>query len=943
MSSVPLNAPGPTPWSGVRHVTILCAELVGLAEWNRPRGDLEAARIGARLLALLEIIVTREDAGQVLQAGGDSLLAVFNTASAALSRALEIQRVLDTPLPAGDAPPRPQFRLGLHMGEILLQEGERLELLSRHTQRARALLQAAAPGQILASEAVVEAARDFIGIPPEFLAIQYHGPYYLKNAGATELCEVADRRFRTPAPPARSGIPPAEGSLLGRLELAGYRNLVRLREGSLGVVYRAEEGGTGRTVAIQVLHPWLAQPEGARAKYQLEQTRLSRAEIPDLPPVLANHLDHSPPFLVTDWVEGQPLSQALAGASAARIAKVFGRICSSLERAHRAGAVHGGLTPENVLVRPDGAVTLLDFGLAAFCETQAAEAGLGSGSGGTPPCLAPEVIRGAPRDARTDLYLLGLLLFQVLTGRGPFQRASLHELLQDHLHSDPPWPAGFNPAVPDGLQRICLKALEKNPPDRYQSAGELGEDLERFRRGDRVRTRPTAYDNLLLHRVRQHVGQVRDWAARGLLNEEEQNGLLSAYEGLQRRGLPAVMESRLQRFWQTLVYLSGWTVINGALIWLLTHYADLSRTSRLLLGSIPAVTAFGLAAGMWRAERYRLTFVALVVGILAAPLLTGVWLHEFKVASHIPPPELRNELFAHQDTAQPGPQGVTNRQLLFTFLSALAVALGVMTFTRTTTHSAQALLALVLTYSCGLACWFGLKPLCADGKWAVLAARYLPLLVVTVAVAGFLLQARDRDYQAAPWVFFSALLLMGLLYALSLRALEDWTHLDPKTKQPAGYLLLSASGLFQTALGLWARRHLRHRCRMATLAVVLVGLLNVLAGLALAGWKETWPGHWWRPILFATPVPIAHLALPITALLITLLASRVQMLSFLLVGLAGFAASIHLLGWMYFEHTTAWPKCMIGIGALSFFIALFLELRRSRGHAADDVAGQLRL
>src|SRR5205823_2961779 len=198
-------------------------------EWNQQIGDLEASNIASRMLTLQSIIITRDGAGQVLHFGGDSVLAVFHTASAALNRSLEIQRVLGwVEDGARSERARPKLRIGLHMGEVLVQEGERLEIMSRHINRAHRIMEAAVPGQILASEAVVEAGKDFINVAKEFLAIQYHGEFYLKGAGATQLCEVVDVRFRKPQPPQLCAGNKFETALLGRLELAGYRSLGRL-------------------------------------------------------------------------------------------------------------------------------------------------------------------------------------------------------------------------------------------------------------------------------------------------------------------------------------------------------------------------------------------------------------------------------------------------------------------------------------------------------------------------------------------------------------------------------------------------------------------------------------------------------------------------------------------------------------------------------------------
>jgi hypothetical protein len=145
------------------------------------------------------------------------------------------------------------------------------------------------------------------------------------------------------------------------------------------------------------------------------------------------------------------------------------------------------------------------------------------------------------------------------------------------------------------------------------------------------------------------------------------------------------------------------------------------------------------------------------------------------------------------------------------------------------------------------------------------------------------------------------------------------------------------------AIGVVARHFLRHRGRLATLAVIVAGLANLLAGLTEAGRAGTWPADWAAPEVFGRAVPATHLALPLISLTITLLACRYQMIAFLLVGLVGFAGSIHLLGHLYFEQIAGWPKLMMIAGACCFFSALYLELRRTRGNAVDDVVSQSRL
>jgi serine/threonine protein kinase/class 3 adenylate cyclase len=924
--------------AGLRHVTLFFSELVGLSELSSRVGELEASQAASRLLTLQEIIITRDGAGRVLQLSNDLIYAVFDNASVALNRALEVQRVLGAPRRATHLEVRLRVRVGLHTGEVLVKEGDHVEIISRHVTRARRVMEVAAPGQILVSEGVVDAARDLVDVPKEFVAIEYFGEFYLKGAGATGLCEVADLRFRKPEAPPVFETQSIESAVAGRLELAGYRPLERIGEGPFGVVYKAEEQATGKHVALKVLSSMLADNGLARQRFGREVARVRRMGVPGLAKVLDERLEHQPPFYVMEWVEGQPVDVALRGAAPERVAQVFLELCNVLEHAHTAGIFHGDLKPGNVLVPDKGAPVVMDFGIAAWQGDPQGGRTISTTFLGTPAYMAPEQIRGQPGRPETDVYAVGVLLFKVLAGREPFVGGSIHEVVQSHLHEDPPLPGAVEASVPDGLQRICLKALEKKPEDRYRTMGAMADDLKRCAQGETVRTRPSVYDNLLFHRVRQHVDQIGDWRQRGLLNPEEHNRLVGVYEGLERRGLPAVMEGRHYRFWQTLVYLGGWAVINGSLLWLVQHWTDLIRTSRLMLGSVPAITAFGLAVAMWELERFRLTFVALIVAVVAVPLMTGVWLHEFEVGASVPQERLSYELFHEtQDST-----AFTNLQLLLTTASALLAAAVVMQLTRTTTHSAQATLAVMACYAAGLV-WAGLRLHLEAERWATIALQFAPLVLLLGGMGWILVSHTGRSYQASPWIYAAALLFTAVACVIPLYGIEEWELAEPTIRDPLSYLLLAGCGTVMVTAGLAARRGLGHRCRGATWLVILVGLTNVLLGLWLAGEPERWPEAWWRPTIFGAAVPGAHLVLPAVSLGIALLSCRYQMLSFLVTGLAGFAVSMHAMGYDYFAGSVTWPCLVMIVGAACLAVALAVDLRRTRGDALDDVISRSRL
>ena len=198
------------PRAKAAHGSSSRSELHGLHECARENGNAEAGRLANRWFTLLEIIISRGGAGLVLHHGPNSLCAAFEKPSDALNRALEIQRVLASrpdlrprqvsprrPGSPGTMPrgpgligPRPhsapRVRIGLHLGEVLFQHGAQVEIISRHLLGAQRLMEAAGPGQIYASDAVVEAGRDWIEVPKEALAIPHYGEYYLNDAGAHE-------------------------------------------------------------------------------------------------------------------------------------------------------------------------------------------------------------------------------------------------------------------------------------------------------------------------------------------------------------------------------------------------------------------------------------------------------------------------------------------------------------------------------------------------------------------------------------------------------------------------------------------------------------------------------------------------------------------------------------------------------------------------------------
>ncbi|HEY0173899.1 MAG TPA: protein kinase, partial [Pyrinomonadaceae bacterium] len=275
--------------------------------------------------------------------------------------------------------------------------------------------------------------------------------------------------------------------------ISHYRILGQAGEGGMGVVYVAEDLHLGRRVAIKIPHAGRDESH-YRARFLREARSVSKLQHPNIAAVHDyGETEEGQPFIVMELVSGQTLGDVLAGPglSIARSVEVACQTAEALSEAHRRGVVHRDIKPSNVVIDEQGEVKVLDFGLAK----QLHEDGAGGPDAatlmsartrsdvviGTPLYLSPEQARGSKVDGRSDLFALGALLYECLTGRPAFSGSNVIEIGAQVLHIDPPPPSRFNPRVPAELDRLTLKALAKKPEDRFQSAAEFAAELARVR------------------------------------------------------------------------------------------------------------------------------------------------------------------------------------------------------------------------------------------------------------------------------------------------------------------------------------------------------------------------------------------------------------------------------------------------------------------------------
>jgi serine/threonine protein kinase len=291
-----------------------------------------------------------------------------------------------------------------------------------------------------------------------------------------------------------------DAPLIGRT-LGHFRVTGAIGAGGMGVVYKADDLRLRRTVALKVLPPELALDPARRARLLAEARAASALNHPNI--VTVHEIDSADEtdFIAMEYLEGRPLDR-LIGAEGLPVADALAyatQIAAALTAAHARGVVHRDLKPANVIVTPQGQVKVLDFGLAkrlpgaplgSEAPTDTAVARTAEGSlAGTVAYMSPEQAEGRPIDERSDLFSLGVILFEMVTGRRPFHGDSLAALLSSILRDEPPPVRALRPGLPPELEAVLTKALAKKIERRYASAAELASDLERLRRGAATATR----------------------------------------------------------------------------------------------------------------------------------------------------------------------------------------------------------------------------------------------------------------------------------------------------------------------------------------------------------------------------------------------------------------------------------------------------------------------
>jgi serine/threonine-protein kinase len=261
----------------------------------------------------------------------------------------------------------------------------------------------------------------------------------------------------------------------GRFEITDV-----ISHGGMSSVFRATDLQTGETVAVKVPLSSLEGDPASFSRFEREAEIEGKLDHPGIIKLIATDFEKSRPYIVMEYLDGRTLDQYLRDVRPMPIQTaltVGSRLCDALAYLHSQGIIHRDLKPQNIMLCNDGSLRVLDFGIAKAVEMRRMTFGGFSPTMGTPDYMAPEQVKGKRGDERTDIYSLGAILYEMMTGRVPFEGQTAYMVMNARLIGDPIAPRAINPEIPPEVEEILLHALEREPEDRYPSAEAMKVDL----------------------------------------------------------------------------------------------------------------------------------------------------------------------------------------------------------------------------------------------------------------------------------------------------------------------------------------------------------------------------------------------------------------------------------------------------------------------------------
>lgn len=687
--------------------------------------------------------------------------------------------------------------------------------------------------------------------------------------------------------------------------------------GGMGSVYKARQRALGRVVALKTVLPKFLTKQGLESFYR-EARLLAKCSHSNIVKILEFHPENSPPYFLMEYVDGIPLDQAVRKRPWKERASLLKEVVAAVAGAHEHGVVHGDLKPANIVVDHHSKPHILDFGLGRLLH-QASLDSLGQEIiGGTPGYLAPEVLElETTPNITSDIYALGVTMYVLLTGVLPYQNRA------DARQGKVRLPMEHDSDIPEALQRICLKAMDPNPGDRYQTAELMQHDLERFSQGEPVLARPAVYLRELDGRLKNHLSEIQLWHQQGFIDQREKDHLAKPYGTLLAADSPWLSETRKILTGPLFLRTGAWLLLLSALLWPCFYWSKLDHWMlRLASAGVPTLLMASLGTSYLYLGNRRNALACLSSFALLLLVFEAVVLSEFHWLEFVQP--LAWEAFAEKMGFDPDgnvrwmlPDHTDGRSIILVnsqiFTLALTVTVCIillLRFLRAVFFSSWLAVAIVVLFSSVLLL-IGDKERLYNRHIAWVALHYFAFGPALYFI-GYCLEKRSNLVSAQPFYFVAtALILLSAVY-LAYAGTDEWFGEIVQSDNQTFNLWLMA---YAPAIFLWAwltERFGTENQRALAWVLYLLGPIFALVPLNLLFAEKGYELF----LLGGRPVRIYEVIHLFVCAGLLIGGKFLRIGTFLQTGLWGSAVWVFRVTYYHFEGYRSWPLSIGVIGCL---------------------------
>ncbi len=729
-----------------------------------------------------------------------------------------------------------------------------------------------------------------------------------------ELRPLLESLNEMDGPPFSEGsAPESEGGEELPERLSGHKILGDIGVGGMGQVLLGYDERLSRKVAIKILGRRYRAEETVKTRFMHEARALAQISHPNIVHIFSLGPPDELPHFVMELVEGRSLVEAARALTLSQKTELMRKVALAVDFLHEHKIVHRDLKPTNILVNADLEPKILDFGLAQHVESNISRVTRPGEIMGTPDYFSPEhTLPGSRFDPRSDVFSLGTVLYELLTGSPPFRGETFAEQVRLIREQDPTLPRRRNPEIPRDLQDVCLKALEKKPENRYASAREMADDLERFLAGEKVHAVPTAYSNLMSGKIEQYLRELEGWREEEIVSEHEYEALRKDYGRLVEREDSWILNARRLSLPQVSLYLGAWILTVGAALLFLFQFADLSGTLGVIVVAGAAALMADRGLRLWKSGQLRIGIAYLLAFCLLLPIALLVAFgayHLFTRAAANPDWELLGRISKTF-------KQTTNAQIWWAVILSLPVYVWLRQFAKSSVFSLVfavmvAWLWVVTLMRMGLLEWLDTDP----GKFYF---RLIPAALLFFATA-LALERRhlpnDSRYFYPIAVVFTFAALSGL--ASTHKPYQEWLAARlPWTRGEIEYLFIINAGLY-LLLEVICERFSLSQMRAVGKAFRFVIPGHVLTSLFFLGLEATerWEGQLNDPLM-KREARVFEMLLPAVALLFVYGSIRKQMKNYFVVGMIFLGIGLVRLQEDIFRQKSRWPILLLILGSL---------------------------